>query len=110
MQIPRHSAKSKPTYHKQCKEPGCKEMFYGIGVTKYCEKHRDPKNRYKAKEVVSNHNKNIYITHKFTDDVLVEVSCKFCGVPYRIKLEPKLYIYSGCCDKCRSKPQGEGNE
>jgi hypothetical protein len=102
MQIPKLSMLSRPVYHKKCKEPGCEEMFDGIGVTKYCEKHRNPKARYKTKKIVSDHSKNIYIKHSFSDDLVVERNCKICSALYRFKIEPKLYLYPGCCPRCRS--------
>lgn len=101
MQIPKNTTKSRPVYHKQCKEPGCEKMFDGIGVTKYCEDHRDPKARYKTKKVVSDHSKNIYIRHSYTEDLTIERNCKECGGLYRFRMEPKLFLYPGCCPKCR---------
>lgn len=105
MQIPRKSIRKRPVYHKQCKEPGCDKMFDGIGVTKYCEIHRDPKARYKSKKVSSDHSKNIYIKHSFVTDLVVERNCKICNRPYRFRMEPKLFLYPGCCEKCRSNKE-----
>ena len=113
MQIPKQTFKSRPVFHKKCLEPGCSKMFDGIGVAKYCKKHRNPKNRYKKKIIISDHSKNIYLKHNFTDEQNVERSCLVCGSIYSFKLEPKQFLYPGCCPKCRHQKgdvDGSGNE
>ncbi len=94
-------------FHKKCKEPGCEEMFDGIGVAKYCSKHKSPKNRAKKQVQAPDHSKNVYIKHKFKEDICIEMNCRVCGKPFGTKIEPKQYIYPACCEKCRKKGSNE---
>lgn len=78
-------------------------MFWGIGVAKYCRKHQNPKNRAKKKTEEPDHSKNIYFKHKFEEETVVDFFCILCRGPYRIKIEPKQFIYPAHCPECRRK-------
>lgn len=101
MKIPKNKRLFREKKHKQCKEPGCKKMFWGIGVAKYCDKHRNPKNRAKKKAEEPDHSKNIYFKHRLKEETVIEFFCQKCGRSYRVKIEPKQYIYPAHCNECR---------
>ena len=102
MPIPRDKRKKKK-FLKVCKEPGCEREFIGYGVTKYCDRHKDPKTRAKRDRAVSDHSHNAFIRHGFVDDVVVEISCRICRKPFRVRLSPKQFIYPAQCESCRHK-------
>ena len=59
MQLPKYK-KKKRIKLKVCQEPGCGREFWGHPIAKYCELHRDIKQRQKQKKDVDNiESKNI---------------------------------------------------
>lgn len=88
---------------KCCKE--CGKKYTGHSITKYCEYHRNPKNRKKniiPKKDVKDDNQ--IINHKFKESVQTEFTCKFegCEEKIQIKLIPKIFIYPKYCEKHRT--------
>ena len=49
MQLPKYK-KKKRIKLKICQEPGCGREFWGHPIAKYCELHRDIKQRQKQKK------------------------------------------------------------
>jgi len=83
---------------KFCKEGGCGKEYLGHRISKYCEEHRNPKNRVKKK--VKNKDiteDNRIFKHKFTRTVDVEFYCDICNEPFKLKIYSKIYIYPKYC-------------
>ena len=67
MQLPKYK-KKKRIKLKVCQEPGCGREFWGHPIAKYCELHRDIKQRQKQKKDVENiESKNIIFRHNYTE-------------------------------------------
>ena len=59
MQLPKYK-KKKRIKLKVCQEPGCGKEFWGHPIAKYCDDHRDIKQRQKQKKDIENiESKNI---------------------------------------------------
>ena len=101
MPIPKDKRKKKK-FLKCCQEPGCDREFIGYGVSKYCDVHKDPKTRRHRDRGASDHSRNAFIEHKFTEDVVAEIQCRTCGVPFKVKLSPKQFIYPANCERHRN--------
>ena len=97
--------RKKKQWLKVCKEPGCEREFMGYGVSKYCDKHRDPKLRAKKERAASDHSKNAYIEHKFAIETIVEIPCRHpgCKTMFRVRLSPKQFIYPAMCERHRNE-------
>jgi len=101
--IPKNT-RTKKKYLKVCKEPGCEREYMGLGVSKYCDRHKDPRNRAKKGREPGDHSKNAYIKHSYTSDVIIEIACRHPGCPnrFRIRLQPKQFIYPAMCERHRT--------
>lgn len=99
MQLPKYK-KKKRIKLKVCQEPGCGREFWGHPIAKYCELHRDIKQRQKQKkEFDSIESKNMLFRHAYTDVVEITFQCCLgdCKNPFAIKVFPKQFLYPRFC-------------
>ena len=99
MQLPKYK-KKKRIKLKVCQEPGCGREFWGHPIAKYCDDHRDIKQRQKQKKDVDNiESRNIIIRHNYTEVMEVPFSCCLSGCKevFSIKLYPKQFVYPRFC-------------
>lgn len=93
---------------KVCQEPGCNKQFFGHPVAKYCEKHRDIKNRQKTakKEKVDSGADNMIINHDLKSGYEERIfNCSLYGCPnsFIIRILPKQYVYPKYCEEHRNE-------
>ena len=99
MQLPKYK-KKKRIKLKICQEPGCGREFWGHPIAKYCELHRDIKQRAKhKKEFESVDVKNMVFKHNYTEVLDLEFRCclEGCDNKYVIKVFPKQFVYPRYC-------------
>lgn len=99
MQLPKYK-KKKRIKLKKCQEPGCGREFWGHPIAKYCELHRDIKQRQKQKkEFDSIETKNMLFRHAYSDVVEIEFQCclEGCSNHFAIKVFPKQFLYPRFC-------------
>lgn len=102
-----------PTYKKQkrvkfkyCLEPGCGVGFWGHPIAKYCEAHRDIKNRVKPeKEVVLVEDLNLVLDVSSEEPETRTLVCCLdgCNSPYSIYITPRQTIYPKFCEEHRNE-------
>jgi len=102
MKLPGRPKKQERIYSKICYEPGCEREFKGYAISKYCDYHRDPKNRVRIRKHEEEVNKNMTFLHDYQNSVDAEFNCERCNDPYRVKIFPKIYIYPKFCERHRS--------
>lgn len=99
MQLPKYK-KKKRIKLKICQEPGCGREFWGHPIAKYCELHRDIKQRAKhKKEFESVDVKNMVFKHNYTEVLDLEFCCCLdgCDNRYIVKVFPKQFVYPRYC-------------
>jgi hypothetical protein len=99
MQLPKYK-KKKRIKLKVCQEPGCGREFWGHPIAKYCELHRDIKQRAKhKKEFESVDVKNMVFKHNYTEVLDLEFCCCLigCDSKYIVKVFPKQFVYPRYC-------------
>lgn len=99
MQLPKYK-KKKRIKLKICQEPGCGREFWGHPIAKYCELHRDIKQRAKhKKEFESVDVKNMVFKHNYTEVLDLEFCCCLdgCEQKYIVKVFPKQFVYPRYC-------------
>jgi hypothetical protein len=99
MQLPKYK-KKKRIKLKICQEPGCGREFWGHPIAKYCELHRDIKQRAKhKKEFESVDVKNMVFKHNYTEVLDLEFCCCLfgCESKYVVKVFPKQFVYPRYC-------------
>ncbi len=99
MQLPKYK-KKKRIKLKICQEPGCGREFWGHPIAKYCELHRDIKQRAKhKKEFESVDVKNMVFKHNYTEVLDLEFCCCLdgCDNKYIVKVFPKQFVYPRYC-------------
>lgn len=109
MQLPKYK-KKKRVKLKNCQEPGCGAEYWGHPISKYCELHRDIKNRQKKrKRYIPDLTINMIFNHEFKEPTKVEFECHApgCKVKYWIRAEPKLYVYPKYCEEHRNRYKRE---
>ena len=75
MQLPKYK-KKKRIKLKVCQEPGCGKEFWGHPIAKYCDEHRDIKQRQKQKKTNDNiESRNIIIRHNYTEVMELPFRC-----------------------------------
>ncbi len=105
MQLPKYK-KKKRIKLKVCQYPQCGREFWGHPIAKYCELHRDIKNRakYQKKEFERVDVKNMVFKHNYMEVLELEFLCSLdgCDKNYRIRVFPKQYVYPRFCDEHRN--------
>ena len=104
MQLPKYK-KKKRIKLKVCQEPGCGREFWGHPIAKYCELHRDIKQRQKQKKALDTvESKNMVFKHNYTEVVEAPFKCcvEGCTDTFNIKIFPKQYIYPKFCNAHRN--------
>ena len=104
MNIPTYKKKKRIKF-KICHESGCGKEFWGHPIAKYCELHRDIKQRVKIKKHIENANeKNICFKHIYVDSIDIEFICglKDCSHKYTVKVFQKQYVYPKYCQEHRN--------
>lgn len=105
MQLPKYK-KKKRIKLKVCQFPGCGKEFWGHPIAKYCELHRDIKNRakFQKKPTESVDVKNMVIRHNYTEVLEVDFKCTLegCDAQFPIKLFPKQFVYPRFCEAHRN--------
>ncbi len=104
MQLPKYK-KKKRIKLKVCQEPGCGREFWGHPIAKYCELHRDIKQRAKhKKEFERVEVKNMVFTHNYTEVIDLEFRCCLpgCESRYYVKVFPKQFVYPRYCMEHRN--------
>ena len=97
MQLKRQKVKLKL---KECKYSGCKKAFLGHPISKYCEFHRNIKNREKKnckKQDVSENNRIIDHDNKMIINETLRCGLKGCRTKYTIEILPKVFVYPKYC-------------
>lgn len=89
---------------KTCQYEGCGKEFIGHSVCKYCEFHRDVKNRKKrAKKKHVNENRIINHTNEGITPQELECGLDGCKNKYPVLLIPKQTVYPNFCPEHRNK-------
>ena len=104
MQLPKYK-KKKRIKLKVCQEPGCGREFWGHPIAKYCELHRDIKQRQKQKKNLDSvESKNMVFKHNFTEVVESPFLCclEGCNTLFSVKVFPKQFIYPKFCNEHRN--------
>jgi hypothetical protein len=104
MQLPKYK-KKKRIKLKVCQEPGCGREFWGHPIAKYCELHRDIKQRQKQKKDIENiEAKNIIFRHDYTEVMDLPFKCclEGCDDIFEIKVFPKQFVYPRFCVEHRN--------
>ncbi len=102
MQLPKYK-KKKRIKLKICQE--CGREFWGHPIAKYCELHRDIKQRAKhKKEFERVEVKNMVFTHNYTEVLDLEFCCCLpgCNTKFLIKVYPKQFVYPRFCPEHRN--------
>ena len=104
MQLPKYK-KKKRIKLKICQEPGCSREFWGHPIAKYCELHRDIKQRQKQKKSMDSiESKNIIFRHNYTESMDLTFKCclEGCDEKFTIKVFPKQTVYPRFCMEHRN--------
>ena len=104
MQLPKYK-KKKRIKLKVCQEPGCGREFWGHPIAKYCDLHRDIKQRAKhKKEFESVEVKNMVFKHNYTEVLDLDFLCclEGCDQRYVVKVFPKQFVYPRYCVEHRN--------
>ncbi len=103
MQLPKYK-KKKRIKLKICQY--CGKEFWGHPIAKYCELHRDVKQREKTKKSPEpgDVNNRTY-SHDFIEVVEENWICELdsCGKSYVVKVFPKQYVYPRFCEEHRNE-------
>jgi hypothetical protein len=89
----------------KCYYEGCTKEFMGYPATKYCDFHRDIKNRKSVKKVKQFTDFNLMVKHQHLEPVETDLKCelKGCKQKYKVILLPKLFIYPKYCEAHRNE-------
>ena len=99
MQLPKYK-KKKRVKLKKCQEPGCGREFWGHPIAKYCELHRDIKQRQKPKKALDSlEMRNMFFKHGYSETVEVQFKCclEGCENNFSVKMFQKQFIYPRFC-------------
>ncbi len=103
MQLPKYK-KKKRIKLKVCQY--CGKEFWGHPIAKYCELHRDVKQREKAKKPVEPVDPNNRIfEHEYLEVVEQEFVCELdgCNRTFTVKIFPKQFVYPRYCEEHRNE-------
>ncbi len=104
MQLPKYK-KKKRIKLKVCQYPGCGKEFWGHPIAKYCELHRDIKQRQiKKKDQEPLEARNMVFRHNYTEVVEIPFLCclEGCQEQFHLKIFPKQYVYPRFCMEHRN--------
>ena len=99
MQLPKYK-KKKRIKLKVCQYPGCGKEFWGHPIAKYCEQHRDIKQRQvKKKDQEPVELRNMVFKHNYNEVLERKFQCclEGCANDFEIKIFPKQYVYPRFC-------------
>jgi ribosomal protein L32 len=102
LQLPKYK-KKKRIKLKVCQE--CGKEFWGHPIAKYCELHRDIKQRQKQKkDIESIESKNMVFRHNYTDVLELEFLCcvEGCNETFTVSVFPKQFVYPRFCNAHRN--------
>ena len=105
MQLPKYQKKERVKL-KVCHEPECGREYWGHPISKYCEQHREIRNRTKRKRLGPQYSgQNIEINHSSHDVLDMHLTCSLegCGKQYIAKLFPKQTTYPMYCEEHRNE-------
>jgi hypothetical protein len=104
MQLPKYFKGQRQQKLKLCKEPGCGKEFWGHPIAKYCELHRNLRNRVRKRRQYKDVSEdNMIFKHRFSETTIVEFPCalKGCSRKFMLKIYPKLTVYPKYCEEHR---------
>lgn len=106
MEIPRRFNKNhapKKTW-KLCKLPECNREFFGGPIQKYCDLHKDPRNRVRLRQKPKSKSLLLNFKHPFSEATLIELKCSLagCNNRYKVILYPKQTVYPAHCEDHRT--------
>lgn len=104
MQLPKYK-KKKRIKLKVCQYPDCKKDFWGHPIAKYCELHRDIKQRQiKKKDQEPLEARNMVFRHNYIDVCELPFLCCLpgCTEEFTLKIFPKQYVYPRFCMQHRN--------
>ena len=90
---------------KICAVPGCCAEFYGSPLRKYCDLHRNPRNRPKTKrELEPITAKNQIFPHHFFHATQVSFKCALDGCEnlFPVTVYPRIFVYPKYCPEHRT--------
>jgi ribosomal protein L32 len=106
MQLPKYdSSMHKVKKSKICQEPGCGKEFIGHRIAKYCDFHRETKNRVRKRKLATDPGlDNMIFNHNFHEVTSIEFTCQFprCNTKFVNRVFPKQEIYPKYCERHRS--------
>jgi len=103
VQLPKYK-KKKRIKLKICQY--CGKEFWGHPIAKYCELHRDVKQREKTKKPTEPLDANNRIfEHEYLEVVEQEFMCELdgCGKTFMVKVFPKQFVYPRYCEEHRNE-------
>lgn len=104
MQLPKYK-KKKRIKLKVCQYPKCGKEFWGHPIAKYCEQHRDIKQRaIKKKENEPIETRNMVFKHNYSDVAELNFICCLdgCDEEFTLKIFPKQFVYPRFCMEHRN--------
>jgi len=103
VQLPKYK-KKKRIKLKICQY--CGKEFWGHPIAKYCELHRDVKQREKTKKSPEpGDSNNRTYNHEYIEVVEEPWTCELdgCGKTYMVKIFPKQFVYPRFCEEHRNE-------
>ncbi len=91
---------------KTCQYEGCGTIFFGIAVTKYCEKHRQDKYRIRKKPKLRPiHEENQLVHHSYTKATEIDCTCGLegCSSNFSVTILPRQEVYPKYCIEHRNE-------
>lgn len=110
MQIPkkkqnraRHKEK---LIEKKCRYPGCENIFFGTGATKYCKEHKNYKAIMQMKQEVKVKKDTInqIIEHDgYPQNIIIECALEGCTTNFVVRLLHGVKVYPKFCPEHRNE-------
>ncbi len=96
MQVPKNVRKQKE-YMKECQYEGCKQVFKGISIAKYCHKHRAEEFRVRKRETCKPSDTNRIINYALPRASKTMLVCECCKQEFDATLYPRQVVYPKYC-------------
>ena len=90
---------------KICQESGCGKEYLGSHISKFCDFHRDPKNRKRKRKVYGPDENNRKFKHIMKDRITMIFNCSLlgCKKEFKVKVFPGVYVYPKYCEEHRNE-------
>jgi len=93
---------SKESRWIKCTYKECNNKIFGAPNTRFCEYHKDIRNRDEIKNAKLEDVMKV-IPDRFSSPTQIELDCELCGIPYRLILYPLQQKYPRFCEPHRNQ-------